>query len=113
MVQAPQKNVKNKEFIVDSEEKCAKLMYMFNVMLVNRKNNLVASKIRKVDELRVNEERQIKQAAKPQVSERTKQLAELSRQKSKKPSHVPEVVDEEKSDKESPKNQPKRSDSIH
>ena len=88
-------------------------MYMFNVMLVNRKNNLVASKIRKVDELRVNEERQIKQAAKPQVSERTKQLAELSRQKSKKPSHVPEVVDEEKSDKESPKNQPKRSDSIH
>jgi hypothetical protein len=86
---------------------------MFNVMLVNRKNNLVASKIRKVDELRVNEERQIKQAAKPQVSERTKQLAELSRQKSKKPSHVPEVVDEEKSDKESPKNQPKRSDSIH
>ena len=88
-------------------------MYMFNVMLVNRKNNLVASKIRKVDELRVNEERQIKQAAKPQVSERTKQLAELSRQKSKKPSHVPKVVDEEKSDKESPKNQPKRSDSIH
>ena len=79
-------------------------MYMFNVMLVNRKNILVASKIRKVDELRVNEERQIKQAAKPQVSERTKQLAELSRQKSKKPSHVPEVVDEEKSDKESPKN---------
>jgi DNA-binding protein H-NS len=88
-------------------------MYMFNVMLVNRKNKLVASKLRKVDELRVNEERQIKQAAKPQVSERTKQLAELSRQKSKKPSHVPEVVDEEKSDKESPKNQPKRSDSIH
>ena len=88
-------------------------MYMFNVMQVNRKKNLVASKIRKVDELRVNEERQIKQAAKPQVSERTKQLAELSRQKSKKPSHVPEVVDEEKSDKESPKNQPKRSDSIH
>ena len=87
-------------------------MYMFNVMLVNRKNKLVASKLRKVDELRVNEERQIKQAAKPQVSERTKQLAELSRQKSKKPSHVPEVVDEEKSDKESPKNQPKRSDSI-
>jgi DNA-binding protein H-NS len=86
---------------------------MFNVMLVNRKNKLVASKLRKVDELRVNEERQIKQAAKPQVSERTKQLAELSRQKSKKPSHVPEVVDEEKSDKESPKNQPKRSDSIH
>jgi hypothetical protein len=30
---------------------------MFNVMLVNRKNKIVASKLRKVDELRVNEER--------------------------------------------------------
>ena len=88
-------------------------MNMFNVMLVNRKNKLVASKLRKVNELRVNEERQIKQAAKPQVSEKTKQLAELSRQKRQKSSHVPEVVDEEKSDKESPKTQPKRSDSVH
>ena len=34
------------------------------------------------------------------VSERTKQLAELSRQKSKKPTRVPEVVAEERSDGE-------------
>jgi hypothetical protein len=64
-VQSPQKNLKGKDFVVDSEEKCTKLMNMFNIMLVNRKNNLVASRLRKVDELRVNEERIIKQNAKP------------------------------------------------
>ena len=44
LVQAPQKNVKAKEFRVDSEDRCVRLMAQFNSMIINRKNSHMADR---------------------------------------------------------------------
>lgn len=98
-VHIPQQDQAIKEFKIETEAQCAKLMRLFKPMMVNRKNKIVALNKLKLQEKVLKENEDMDTQMHPQISNRSKLLAEKNRKRSQlrlaeQISPVPEVEEE-------------------